>query len=401
MILAELSGRSLIGKGLFRREPPIEGAEMTFRGQPTSVSFSAVWGAVLVMAALSARNDHSVQYHIDSPAIRFDYKSMDYRQLRYFIAVAEELSFSRAARRLNISQPPLSIQIKSIETELGTALFSRNRRKVELTPAGELLLENARRAVKQLEHTTDVVRRAGRGEAGTIRLAFTGSVPMREPFAQLLRVFRSRYPDVRIELQHMATGRQFTALADDQIDFGILRPPSALQQDRNIELIPLWHDRLRLFLPAGHALANSHSPIAMAELVDQSFVGVEPLVNCGMHEHLMTLCGSAGFTPRIAQEARELITVLGLVSAGIGVAVLPECYTCIAMPGVLSRPIAAPEADSWLMMAMRARTLPPLQQRFVDVARDLNRAETSAPDLVPSKAISESARALSKAVKAR
>src|ERR1700733_1346621 len=209
-------------------------------------------------AALSALSRHSVQYHIDSPAIRFDYKRMDYRQLRYFIAVAEELSFSRAARRLNISQPPLSVQIKAIETELGTALFSRNRRKVELTPAGELLLENARRAVKQLEHTTDVVRRAGRGEAGTIRLAFTGSVPMREPFAQLLRVFRKRYPDVRIELQHMATGRQFTALANDQIDFGILRPPSALQQNRNIELIPLWHDRLRLFVPAGHPLANSH-----------------------------------------------------------------------------------------------------------------------------------------------
>ncbi len=326
---------------------------------------------------------------------------MDYRQLRYFIAVAEELSFSRAARRLNISQPPLSVQIKAIETELGTALFSRNRRKVELTPAGELLLENARRAVKQLEHTTDVVRRAGRGEAGTIRLAFTGSVPMREPFAQLLRVFRKRYPDVRIELQHMATGRQFTALANDQIDFGILRPPSALQQNRNIELIPLWHDRLRLFIPAGHPLANSHAPIAMADLVDQPFVGVEPLVNCGMHEHLMSLCGSAGFTPRIEQEARELSTVLGLVSAGIGIAILPECYTCIAMPGLFSRPIAAPEAESWLMMALRLRTLPPLLRRFVDVVRELNGAETAAPELVPSKAVKESITVLSRVAKAR
>jgi DNA-binding transcriptional LysR family regulator len=188
-------------------------------------------------------------------------------------------------------------------------LFSRNRRKVELTPAGELLLENARRAVKQLEHTTDVVRRAGRGEAGTIRLAFTGSVPMREPFAQLLRVFRKRYPDVRIELQHMATGRQFTALANDQIDFGILRPPSALQQNRNIELIPLWHDRLRLFLPAGHPLANSHAPIAMAELVDQPFVGVEPLVNCGMRRsHHIACAGDRRSAPasRRIRDSRAL-----------------------------------------------------------------------------------------------
>jgi DNA-binding transcriptional LysR family regulator len=120
-----------------------------------------------------------------------------------------------------------------------------------------------------------------------------------------------------------------------------------------------------------------------------------------MHEHLMTLCGSAGFTPRIGQEARELSTVLGLVSAGIGIAVLPECYTCIAMPGVFSRPIAAPEAESWLMMALRARTLPPLLRRFVDVVRELNRAEIAAPELVPSKAVKESVTALSRVAKAR
>jgi DNA-binding transcriptional LysR family regulator len=120
-----------------------------------------------------------------------------------------------------------------------------------------------------------------------------------------------------------------------------------------------------------------------------------------MHEHLMTLCGSAGFTPRIEQEARELSTVLGLVSAAIGVAVLPECYTCIAMPGVFSRPIAAPEAESWLMMALRARTLPPLLRRFVDVVRELNGAEIAAPELVLSKAVKESAPALSRTAKAR
>lgn len=309
---------------------------------------------------------------------------MDYRQLRYFIAVSEELSFSRAARRLNISQPPLSIQIKAIENEVGTALFSRNRRKVELTPAGEVLLENARRAVQQLEHATEAVRRAGRGEAGTIRLAFTSSVPMREAFARMLRTFRGRYSDVQIELQHMGTGSQFSALADDQIDFGILRPPIALQKNRNIKLMPLWRDRSRLFFPSNTPLALSTAPVEMAELVDQPFVGVEPVVNCGMHEHLMTLCGVAGFTPRIEQEARELNTVLGLVSAGLGIAVLPECYTCMAMPGVSSRPIAGIDAESWLMIAMRDRSLPALLQRFVDVACNLDAAQ--APGLVPSPA---------------
>jgi len=309
---------------------------------------------------------------------------MDYRQLRYFIAVAEELSFSSAARRLNISQPPLSIQIKAIEAEVGTALFARNRRKVELTSAGEVLLENARRAVRQLEHATEAVRRAGRGEAGTIRLAFTSSVPMREAFARMLRTFRGLYPEVQIELQHMGTGSQFAALADDQIDFGILRPPIALQQRREIKLMPLWRDRSRLFFPSNAPLARSSGPIEMSELVDQAFVGVDPLVNCGMHEHLMTLCGAAGFTPRIGQEARELNTVLGLVSAGLGLAVLPECYTCMAMPGVSSRPIAGGDAESWLMIAMRDRAVPPLLQRFVDVACKLDVAH--APKPVPSRA---------------
>jgi DNA-binding transcriptional LysR family regulator len=346
---------------------------------------------VVLCDQIIVRRAHSVQYVIDSPDIRFDYNRMDYRQLRYFIAVAEELNFSRAARRLNISQPPLSIQIKAIETEVGTSLFSRNRRKVELTPAGEVLLENARRAVKQLEDTTEAVRRAGRGEAGTIRLAFTSSVPMREAFARMLRTFRGRYPDVQIELQHMGTGCQFSALASDQIDFGILRPPAALQQNKNIKLMPLWRDRLRLFLPSNHPLAVSNAPIAMIELVDQPFVGVEPLVNCGIHEHLVTLCGAAGFTPRIAQEARELNTVLGLVSAGLGVAILPECYVCMAMPGVSSRPIAAGDAESWLMIAMRERGVPPLLQRFLDVVCNVSQAD--APELVPSKVVSERAKA--------
>ncbi|MGX9431333.1 MULTISPECIES: LysR substrate-binding domain-containing protein [Bradyrhizobium] len=296
---------------------------------------------------------------------------MDYRQLRYFIAVAEELSFSRAARRLNISQPPLSTQIKAIEAEVGTILLSRDRHKVELTPAGEVLLDNARRAVKLLEQTAEAVRRAGRGEAGTIRLAFTSSVPMREAFARMLRAFRNRYPDVQIELQHLGTGSQFAALADDQIDFGILRPPAMLQQNRNIRLVPLWRDRSRLFFPSSHPFAGSAAPVEMTDLVDQPFVGVEPVVNCGMHEHLMTLCGAAGFAPRIAQEARELNTVLGLVSAGLGIAVLPECYTCMAIPGVSSRPIAGIDAESWLMIAMRDRNMPPLMQRFVDVACNL------------------------------
>ena len=145
--------------------------------------------------------------------------------------------------------------------------------------------------------------------------------------------------------------------------------------------MPLWCGRSRVFFPSHMPLAGSTSAVEMNELVDYAFVGVEPVVNCGMHEHLMTLCGTAGFTPRIEQEARELNTVLGLVSAGLGIAVLPECYTCVGMPGVSSRPIAGAAAESWLMIATRERALPPPLERFVDVACNVDAAD--APRLVP------------------
>ena len=307
---------------------------------------------------------------------------MDYRQFRYFIAVAEELSFTRAARRLNISQPPLSVQIKALEDEVGTSLFERNRRKVNLTPAGELLLENAKKAIGHLEHTTNMVRRAGLGQAGVIRLAFTGSVPMREAFAQLLRTFRKSYPDVRFELQHMATGRQFEALAQDLIDVGILRPPASLARDRSVTQIPIWRERLMLFVPVDHPLAASRVPVKMADLIDQAFVGVASTLGCGMQDHLITLCSGAGFVPRLEQEARELSTVLGLVAAGIGIAVLPECYLGMTGSSVVGLRIASDEAESRLVLALNADNASPLLRRFVDVACSLSSTEALL-DLAP------------------
>ncbi len=149
---------------------------------------------------------------------------MDFRQLRYFVAVAEELSFSAAARRLHISQPPLSLQIRAIEEELGAQLFKRDSRKVELTNAGELLLDGARKALAQLDRASEIVRQAVRGEAGELRVAFTASVPMFDAFPTILRKFRESHPAVIADLVHMSTAGQLQALADKTIDVGFLRP---------------------------------------------------------------------------------------------------------------------------------------------------------------------------------
>lgn len=302
---------------------------------------------------------------------------MEFRQLRYFVAVAEELSFSRAAERLNVSQPPLSMQIKALEQELGTPLLNRTRRKVEMTPAGMILLESARKTLGELRRATEVVNLATRGEAGLIRMGFTSSVPMLDMFSNLMRAVRARYPEVRIELQHMSTMKQLDAIVADDLDVGILRPPYYFRTGPDVVAYRIWRDELTVFLPANHRLADLPGPINLAELVVEPFVGIAPDIGCGMYDHVVTICNHAGFTPKVVQHVRELGSVLGLVAAGIGVSILPKCYQRVGIPGVVSRPLAEPGADSEMLLVVKANAVSAPLRRFVDVALDLRPAEIS------------------------
>jgi DNA-binding transcriptional LysR family regulator len=297
--------------------------------------------------------------------------TMNDRQLRYFIAVAEELSFSRAAWRLNVSQPPLSMQIKALEQELGAALLTRTRRSVALTQAGRLFLENARKAVMQMDYAGELVRQAGRGEAGVLRIGFTGSVPMLDIFARIMRAFRNSYPKVRVELRHLSTGSQFKAFDEDQLDVGILRPSLHLKSRPGIELHELWKDRLMAFCPEGHRLSHTKQPLDISEFASEDFVTVSRHIGCGVHDQTMALCAAAGFAPRVVQEGGELSTVLGLVAAGIGVSILPECYTRIGLPGVMSRPLMSPGTESRFLLAVRLRHTSKVPARFLDVAQSI------------------------------
>ena len=293
---------------------------------------------------------------------------MELRQLRYFVAVAEELSFTKAAERLNVSQPPLSMQIKALEDELGAILLRRTRRKVELTPAGMLLLESARKALGELRRATEIVALSAKGEAGLIRLGFTGSVPMLDMFPRLMRIFRDRYPEIGIELRHMSTGRQLQAILAGELDVGILRPPYYFQASPGLITHRMWRDKLCVFMPANHALTASIAPIDLLQLKEEAFVSVTPDIGCGMYDHFMTLCNIAGFAPKIVQHAHELSSVLGLVAAGIGLAILPECYARVGIFDVISRALAQPGAVSELLLATRANPLSPQSQHFVGIA---------------------------------
>lgn len=303
---------------------------------------------------------------------------MNDRQFRYFIAVADELSFSRAAKRLNVSQPPLSKQIMALEDELGAPLFARNKRHVELTQAGAIFLERARFAMKEMDEAAEMVRRASRGEAGALRIGFVSSVPMLDAFAELLRNFRAAYPKVRVELQHVTSGLQFQALAEQRLDVGFLRPPYRFQGGLDIETFDFWHDRLIVFIPEGHPLAMQKGELRVRDLAEAPFVAVGSRAGCGVRDHIVTMCGAAGFRPNIVQEGNELGTLLGLVAAGIGISILPECFGRADVKGVVQRPLAATDEKSRVLLALRASCDDPIIKNFLRIAESLGAKPSSA-----------------------
>lgn len=292
---------------------------------------------------------------------------MDLRRLTCFLAVADELNFSRAAQRLHMSQPPLSQQIRLLEQEMGAQLFERSRRAVTLTPAGLLLQEKARQIVELHQQAGELCRMAAHGLAGRLRIAFTASVPLFDEFSAMLRDFRTRYPEVELDLQHMTTGEQIAALTAGQIDIGFMRPSPAFRIPVPIREQTLWRDELMLALPARQA-ADSQ-PVALSALADQPFVLHPAVLGGGLHEHILALCSEAGFVPRIAQPARETSTMLALVAAGLGLSIVPSVYERICPPGVVLQPLADAARHSRIAMVSMQQAPSPCVQMFWQLLR--------------------------------
>ena len=291
---------------------------------------------------------------------------MELRHLRYFIAVAEELHFTRAAQRLHLGQPPLSAQIQALEREVGAQLLERTKRSVRLTDAGKLFLEDARRILALSEQAGENARRADRGEIGQLRVGFTSSMPFSEILPRVVNLYRRRYPQVNLSLQEMATMRQIEAIANRVLDIGFIRTPE-FEVDAGVQLTTLRHDPLVLVLPTTHRLARRKT-VAIADLKDEPFVIYSRDVGTGLHTRLMNLCRSEGFELTIAQEAREASTIIGLVAAGCGISVLPESFQCIKMSGVGYRLITDEEATTALMLARRKGENSILVEQFLALA---------------------------------
>lgn len=296
---------------------------------------------------------------------------MELRHLRYFVVLAEELHFGRAARRLAISQPPLSQQIQQLEEELGGPLFARTSRRVELTEAGRVFLAEARAALARAEQAQEIGRRATRGEIGELRLGFTASAPLANVMPAIIRAFRERRPDVHLTLQEMLSHHQLQALRDGALDVAFLRAPAdPTQADMQVTAVELHREELLVFLPRSHRLAHTRASqrIALADLAEDYFVHFSREAGASTYDQFIELCRAAGFTPRMSQEAREPATIIGLVAAGLGVTLMAGSFRNIRLANVVTRHLAEPSPHLSTWLAHRTGDGSAVVQAFLEMA---------------------------------
>ena len=287
---------------------------------------------------------------------------MELRHLRYFVAVAEERHFGRAAARLRIAQPPLSRQIQALEAELGFMLFERTRRQVELTPAGATLLAHARGVFDAVDLAVHEARRANQGETGRLVVAYPSTFAY-SGLPELVRAFRGKFPSVELALRELAPQQQLDALRDQRVDVGFIRAPVD-EPGLTTELVR--SEPLVAALPTGHPLA-SRKMIALSLLAKEPFVMFPRVRGPAYFDQLIRLCNNAGFTPRIVQEAPQL-DIVSLVAAGLGVSILPSSIRKFRRSGIVLRPlVGGPRTE--LLVVWSALNSSAVLREFLDVVR--------------------------------
>ncbi len=285
---------------------------------------------------------------------------MELRHLRYFIAVAEELHMGRAAQRLHISQPPLSQQIAALEAEIGTQLFIRRGRGIHLSAAGSAFLEHARSTLAMSEQAVQVAREVGRGETGHLSVAYVSSLAYTY-LPHILKQFQLEYPAVQLELREMSVVDQVRALQERSLQVGVLRGPL---DNQGIDLNELISEPFVLALPVQHRLA-AHTVLPIAALREEAFIvhlrGV-------FYAPLLELCRQVGFEPKVVQEVTQIHAAVGLVGAGVGVALVPASARALRMEGVTFREIDNTTITTSILAATPAGDTSPLTRNFYTVA---------------------------------
>ena len=290
---------------------------------------------------------------------------MELRHIRYFVALGEELNFTRAAERLHIAQPPLSQQIRQLEDELGVTLLQRNSRPVRLTEAGTLFLARARALLASFEDAVAETRRVGRGQAGKLAIGFVGSA-MFAGLPDIVGAYRDACPDVELVLDEMLAAEIAEALRRRRIDVGFARP--ALLPEVGVAQRLILEEPYVAALPRTHPLAARRS-ITLAELSDDAFVLYPARPEPSVTGLIVAACAAAGFTPRLAQEVLHLQTAIGLIAAGVGVSLVPEAAARAQTGrGVAYIPLANPAVMAPLTIAWREEDVSPAVQRLLDIS---------------------------------
>jgi DNA-binding transcriptional LysR family regulator len=290
---------------------------------------------------------------------------MDLRHLRYFLAVAEELHFTRAAAKLGIQQPPLSLQIRQLEEELGTQLFRRLTRGVELTEPGTFLLQEARQILDQVERTKATVLSLARGARGHLRVGFSNAAYFNPVVSRIIHDYRERYPDVVLTPMQGVTAGLVQALHNSEVDVAFLRAPydeEGLGSDLIVE------EPLVAVIPASHALAGARG-LELAALARESFLLFPRDTSPGFYDSIIGACQKAGFSPRLGQETPDIPSIVHLVGAGFGVSVVPKALTQIHAEGVVYVPILGEGPMAWTRLSYRRRDASEALRNFVAIAR--------------------------------
>ncbi|MEZ5419108.1 MAG: LysR substrate-binding domain-containing protein [Vicinamibacterales bacterium] len=288
--------------------------------------------------------------------------ALELRHLRYFLRVVDELHFGRAAARLAVSQPTLSVQVRQLEAIVGARLFERHTRQVALTDAGRALADAARRILREVDGAIEATRQAQAGQVGVLRVGF-GPTLMLSTLGEVVRTYRQRHPGVRIDLRELPTTEQLTALVHGDLDVGFVRDADT---DPRLQVELFAREALLIALNRDHPLAGA-ARVPLSALAGDPWVlfprGIAPL----LHDHVMRLCQRAGFTPSVVQESREVYTTVGLVGTGVGVTVIPETVQRMSWKGVVYKPI--PRASVRLSMVRPSGPVKPVVEAFLTVAR--------------------------------
>ncbi|WP_260332112.1 LysR family transcriptional regulator [Paraburkholderia fungorum] len=289
---------------------------------------------------------------------------MDLRHLRYFVVVAEELHFTKAAQRIGIAQPPLTFQIKALETELGVQLFDRQPGRVTLTEPGKIYLEEVRAILEHVRMAALRCQLSAQGVTGRLNIGFTESASFRGEVTSTLHRYRSLFPGVDISLEENRTGPLLDSLRQGRIDIAFVRPPT--NSDDEIRFVLLSTEPMVVVVPKGHRM-ESRDAVSLEELRDELFVLYSRTTRSGLPEMVLSACEASGFNPKVVQYAPQISSTINLVAGGLGISIVPACMRSSRSDDVCYIPLSGDGANlvASLGLAHRVKGLSPAAQNLL------------------------------------